>query len=116
GAAPLLWLQDSWLGVRVMEAGGGRLRIAPDAGGLPHVTGRTRTPKGMVAVDWRPAQARLEVEIPSGVQAELVIPAQWNYRQVRPPAGTKRLGADRFLLSKSGRYVVAALRRNPNGN
>ncbi|MGE5647114.1 MAG: alpha-L-rhamnosidase C-terminal domain-containing protein [Acidobacteriota bacterium] len=74
GAAPLLWLHDTLLGVRILTSGGTRLRIAPQSAGLPYVAGHTLTPKGAVWVHWDPARRRLETSIPPGVEAELVLP------------------------------------------
>ncbi len=74
GASPLLWLHDTLLGVRILEAGGARIRIAPQAGGLPFVAGHTMTPKGPVYVHWDPRAWRLETVLPESVEAEVVIP------------------------------------------
>jgi len=67
GSVPLLWLHDSLLGVRIVELGGARLRIAPETGGLAYVAGHTATPKGGVWVYYDPQQWRVEVRIPEGV-------------------------------------------------
>jgi hypothetical protein len=75
GAVPLLWLHDTLLGVRVLEAGGAKIRIAPQSGGLPFVAGHTMTPKGLVYVHWDPRAWRLEIIVPEGVDAEVVVPA-----------------------------------------
>jgi hypothetical protein len=75
GAVPLLWLHDSLLGVRILEAGGAKIRIAPQTGGLPFVAGHTMTPKGLVYVHWDPRMWRLETILPGGVEAEIVVPA-----------------------------------------
>lgn len=105
GSAPLLWLHDSLLGVRIAEAGGGRLRIAPETGGLPFAAGSTGTPKGTVRVDWRPAQGRLMVVIPSAVTAELVIPTPWQGMKLKAPPGASKTGAGRYTLSSAGSYT-----------
>jgi hypothetical protein len=76
GAVPLLWLHDTLLGVRILEAGGAKLRIAPQTGGLPFVAGHTMTPKGLVYVHWDPRLWRLETILPEGVAAEIVIPTR----------------------------------------
>lgn len=107
GAAPLLWLHDSLLGVRISEPGGGRLRIAPEAGGLPFVSGATRTPKGLVRVSWHPAEGRLEVRIPAGVTAELVIPTPWRDAKLRAPTAARASGVGRYRLQGAGSYVFS---------
>ncbi len=108
GALPLLWLHESLLGVTVTEPGGGRIRIAPDAGGLPYVTGHTGTPQGAVWVSWDPQSWRLEITLPPGVIAELVLPAPCRGRPVRITEAAGRVEAreaDRYLLEGAGRYV-----------
>jgi len=75
GAVPLLWLHDTLLGVRILEPGGAKIRIAPQSGGLPFVAGHTMTPKGLVFVHWDPRAWRLEIIVPEGVDAEIVVPA-----------------------------------------
>ncbi len=74
GAVPLLWLHDTLLGVRIMEPGGSKIRIAPRTGGLPFVAGHTMTPKGLVYVHWDPRVWRVETILPEGVEAEIVVP------------------------------------------
>jgi len=107
GAVPLLWMQDSLLGVRIVEPGGGKLRIAPDDGGLPYVNGQTSSPKGPVLVDWRPREQKLEVEIPSGASAELILPPSLRHAG-RFPAAAKQIEARKYLLPSGGRYVFKA--------
>jgi hypothetical protein len=74
GAVILQWLHDSLLGVRVMEPGGTRIAIAPEAGGLPYVNGHTMTPKGGVYVYWDPQQWLLKINLPANVVGELKLP------------------------------------------
>lgn len=108
GAVPLLWMHDSLLGVRITEPGGGRIRIAPDTGGLPYVAGHTVTPKGTVWVYWDPQQWRLEVTLPAGVQADLVPPAACKGKRLVPLASPGPLtgNADTGLeLNTAGNYV-----------
>lgn len=76
GAVPLLWMHDSLLGVRLAEPGGAKLRIAPQHGGLPYIGGHVGTPKGTVFVHYEPQQGRLDVRLPAGVEAEVVLPPE----------------------------------------
>ena len=105
GAVPLLWMHESLLGVRILEPGGSRLRVAPDAGGLPLVAGQTRTPKGNVWVEWQPSKQRLELEIPAGVTVEM--PLASLRVESAPPDGAKK-GKTGYLLCRPGKYVFAA--------
>jgi len=110
-AVPLLWLHDSLLGVRITEPGGGRIRIAPDAGGLPYVAGHTVTPKGAVWVYWDPQQWKLELDIPQGVSARVIMPKACKGKRVRviQSAGeVKRLDGNVFLINIEGSYVFRA--------
>jgi hypothetical protein len=83
GAVPLLWLHEALLGVTITQPGGGRIRIAPNAAGLPYVSGHTQTPKGVVWVHWDPQQWTLETSIPSGITAEIVMPAACKGKRIQ---------------------------------
>lgn len=75
-AVALVWLHDSLLGVKIVQPGGGVLRIKPDAAGLPYVEGDTMTPKGSVHVSWRPAMNALSIRVPAAVIANVELPPQ----------------------------------------
>jgi hypothetical protein len=108
GAVPLLWLHESLLGVQITESGGGKLRIAPQAGGLPYVQGYTATPKGVVWVSWQPLAWQLEIVIPAGVIAEVVMPPECEDKPVRVVEVAGKVtgnGKQGFTLRKPGRYV-----------
>jgi hypothetical protein len=110
GSVPLLWLHESLLGVRITDPGGKKLRIAPDAGGLPFVAGHTCTPKGVVWVCWDPQQWRLEVTIPADVTADLYMPSVCKGKRVTVVESAGKAepnGPGRFALSTAGRYVLA---------
>ncbi|MBN1343527.1 MAG: hypothetical protein JXQ73_12640, partial [Phycisphaerae bacterium] len=107
-AVPLLWLHDSLLGVRIVEPGGAKIRVAPEDGGLPYVAGHTLTPKGCVWVYWDPQQWRLEVTIPRGATAEVVMPracAGKRVEVVESRGDVRRNEAGTFEIGSSGRYV-----------
>jgi hypothetical protein len=111
GAAPMLWLHETLLGVRVVTPGGARIRIAPEAAGLPFVAGHTVTPKGSVWVQWDPTRRHLETTIPDGVEADLVLPAECArcvLRIARSAATPQPLGPGRFRLTAPGAYVFEA--------
>ncbi|MBN2474621.1 MAG: hypothetical protein JXB62_08430 [Pirellulales bacterium] len=110
-AVPLLWLHDTLLGVRIAEPGGGRLRIAPHADGLPYVAGHTNTPKGLVWVHWDPQQWTLEVAIPRDVTAEIVLPPSCRGKRIvaNCDAGdVQQRDARTFVVSGAGAYVFEA--------
>jgi len=98
-------MHETLLGVHITEPGGGKLRIAPETGGLAYVSGRTRTPKGDVLLDFRPSMERLALELPNGVEAEVILPAEWKGKSVHMPKGATESGAGRYVVSKGGRYV-----------
>jgi len=108
GAVALLWLHDSLLGVRILQPGGGRIRIAPNAAGLPYVAGSTMTPKGIVWVHWDPQQPWLEIQLPTDVTAELVLPSEMAMDRLlidRAPAEIKAAKNGSLLLAAAGSYV-----------
>ncbi len=107
-ALPLLWFHETLLGVQIVEPGGGRLRIAPQTGGLPYVAGHTNTPRGLVYVCWDPQQWRLDVSIPGETSADVVLPAVCMGKRidVAAAAGTVRRQSGRKLtIEGAGRYV-----------
>ncbi len=108
GSVPLLWMHECLLGIRVTEPGGGRLRIAPNAAGLPYVSGHSMTPKGLVSVYWDPSTLTLEVTIPSGVTAEVVLPEGMNPDRTNSPVGVKSLSEGRYEVSSAGRFCWRA--------
>lgn len=110
GSVPLLWLHDSLLGVRITEPGGAKLRIAPDNGGLPYVAGHTATPKGPVWVYYDAQQWRVEIDIPQGVTADVVMPPAFAGKQVTVTQKTGDVKATQdgvFSINTAGRYVFA---------
>ncbi len=110
-AVPLAWLHDTLLGVQIAEPGGGTLRISPQTGGLPFVQGYTATPKGRVWVSYKPQRWQVEVVIPEGVIATVVLPPAFEGKQVaiREQAGTAReADARTFEVEGGGRYVFEA--------
>lgn len=108
GAVPLLWLHDCLLGIRVTEPGGGRIRIAPNAAGLPYVAGHSMTPKGLVSVYWDPSSLILEATIPAGVTAEVIFPASVDPGRIGFPEASKPLGGGHFEVSSAGRFCWRA--------
>jgi len=107
-AVPLMWLHDTLLGVQITEPGGGKLRIAPQSGGLPYVQGHTNTPKGLVWVSWDPQQWRLEVQIPDDVKAEVILPEECKGKRVtkiESTATVKKINTMTFEIQSSGRSI-----------
>lgn len=108
GAVPLIWLHDTLLGVRITEPGGGRIRVAPNAAGLPYVAGHTVTPKGRVWVLWDPRAWKIEVGIPAAVRAELVLPPECAGKRVavaRADGKATPREAGIYDLDGAGTYV-----------
>jgi hypothetical protein len=97
GAVPLLWLHETLLGVTISEPGGGKLRIAP---------------KGVVWVSWEPRAWRLDIVIPTGVVAEVVMPPECEGKRVRIAAAAGKVTANGkhvYTIRHPGRYVFQIL-------
>ena len=108
GASPLLWLHESLLGITITRPGGEEIRIEPDAGGLPYVEGHSVTPKGTVWVHWEPKVSRMEVEIPAGVEARVLVPRDREGKRLvvdSADGNASPAGADAFLIKGAGRYA-----------
>ncbi|MCL5995746.1 MAG: hypothetical protein M1546_06780 [Chloroflexi bacterium] len=94
--------------MEIAEPGGGKLRIAPQTGGLPYVQGQTVTPRGLVGVSWQPQYWRLEVTLPAAVSAEVKLPATCEGKRIAivESAGEVTHVAGRiFTIAGPGRYV-----------
>ena len=76
GAAPADVLTAHALGCRALEPGWRRACIEPRALGLSWARGRRPTPLGEIGVDWERDDLSwtLEVELPDGIHAEVVLP------------------------------------------
>jgi hypothetical protein len=76
-ATPVFQLSAEVLGVRPLEPGFRRLRIAPQLGDLEHARGVFPTVRGDVYVGWKREGRglRLAVTVPEGTEAEVVPPA-----------------------------------------
>jgi len=108
GAVPLLWMHDTLLGVRIVEPGGGKLRIAPQSAAFPFVAGHTVTPKGPVWVRWDNQQQQLEIIIPAGVSAEVVLPPQCEGKPiavVESPGRVLQQQGRSLTIRGQGRYL-----------
>jgi len=107
-SVPLMWLHDTLLGVQITEPGGGKLRIAPQTGGLPYVQGHTNTPKGLVWVSWDPQRWRLETHIPDNVTAEVILPKKCQGKRVAIIASAgkaKKVNALTYEIKSPGKYI-----------
>lgn len=111
GAVILQWLHDTLLGVQILEPGGGRIRIAPQTGGLPFVSGHTMTPQGGVYVHWDPRERLLRISIPSGMEVELILPnesPEGKINIIRADGNLQQKGRT-CTLSGAGTYKLLAL-------
>lgn len=107
GAVILQWLHESLLGIRINEPGGGRIRIAPEAGGLPYVSGHSMTPKGGVFVFWDPQQWLIRLMIPADVEVEFIPPVLCRRKRTKTvqKGGIVQPAGEHFILKGAGTYV-----------
>jgi alpha-L-rhamnosidase len=107
GAAPVIDILQTLLGVTVTAPGAAQVRIRPPAAGLATASGRAPTQRGDVGVTWRRAGSHLTltVDVPVNVRAEVQLPAgqvqagQVRFGQVRVGGGQ---GDARFLGVRDG--------------
>ncbi|HEV7932867.1 MAG TPA: family 78 glycoside hydrolase catalytic domain [Actinomadura sp.] len=95
GAASLVDIQRTLLGVRVTGPGASTVAVRPPASGLTHASGSVPTQRGDVAVDWRRTGDAMvvTVDVPVNVRAEIELPAGGRVR-VGGPGEARRI-ADR---------------------
>ena len=114
-AGPTYLLPAYVLGVRPLEPGFRRVLIEPTPGDLTSAEGRVPTPHGPVCVNWsRGANAfRMEVAVPEGCTAQVVLPPVVNER-VSVQLDGQEVQAERRLDQRvldvgAGRHVVEML-------
>lgn len=83
GAAPANIISRYMLGVRPLKPGFEKILIAPQPGSLEEIYGRVPTMKGPVVVNYQ--LGVLEVEIPEGTTARVLIPYKLAKPQQFPP-------------------------------
>jgi len=74
GAAPANIISRFILGVRSLEPGYRKILIAPRLGNLNWAKGTVPTPYGAVGVSWLSAPPSLEIEVPPGTTARVLLP------------------------------------------
>jgi hypothetical protein len=74
GSAPANVISRFVLGVRPLEPGYAKLIVAPQPGALAWVRGAVPTPHGPVAVSWTRGSGALDVVVPPGTTARVVLP------------------------------------------
>lgn len=72
-SGPASWLMQEVLGVRALDAGFSKVQIRPDLGDLKWLRGSMATPRGPVRVNVD--ERHIQVEIPSGMEAAVLLPA-----------------------------------------
>jgi hypothetical protein len=82
GAAPANIIARYVLGVRPLEPGYAKILIAPQPGPLKWMQGKVPTPLGPVKVSWQGDASRLEVEVPPGASARVVLPVRHSSAKV----------------------------------
>jgi alpha-L-rhamnosidase len=101
GAAPLIDVQQTLLGVTVTAPGAARIRVRPPASGLTSASGTVPTQRGDVTVSWHNEDGRLSLtaDVPVNVRAEIDLPTTGR---------AKVSGAARYLGREDGRAVYEA--------
>jgi hypothetical protein len=76
GAAPANIIARDVLGVRPLAPGYTRILIAPQPGPLEWMRGKVPTPRGPILIDWQRAAGKLDLEVPPGTTARVVLPGK----------------------------------------
>ncbi len=101
------WLYKALAGINLAPGTTGfeKIQITPGTvRDLMHASGSTMTVRGEIACAWSRTERsiRVEVTIPSGSEAEIVIP-KLNIRNIKVSEGGKTIwGSDKFLAGASG--------------
>lgn len=73
-SGPAAWLMEQVLGIQSTSAGFQRVTIRPDLLGLAWARGQVPTPHGPIHVEMRETQNELQITLPVGVTANLLVP------------------------------------------
>jgi hypothetical protein len=76
GAAPANIIARDLLGVRPLAPGYSRILVAPQPGTLKWMRGKVPTPRGPILIDWQRAAGKLDLEVPPGTAARVVLPGK----------------------------------------
>ena len=103
-SGPAAWLMEEVLGVKAIEPGFRNVQVRPELAGLAWVRGAVATPLGAVRV--KADARRIVVEIPAGMEAQILLPAgawTWNGAAVKmqPAEGGAR---QYIILRRAGTY------------
>jgi len=112
GGSPLIQMSSRILGVTPAAPGFAKIAIHPEPCGLQFARGVVPTPHGNVAVDWRRdgAQFALQVTVPAGTTAEVVVPVTGKQTTVDGKASkVVRPGAAIPLTAGAHTIVVAGV-------
>lgn len=103
-SGPASWFLQELLGVKATAAGFSKVKIRPELAGLDWIRGSLATPRGAIRVET--SQNRVQVEIPQGIEATVLLPAgKWvrnnSALKIEPAQSGGRL---QVILHKAGQY------------
>jgi len=103
-SGPAAWLLEEVLGVKAIEPGFRAVQVRPELAGLEWVRGAVATPLGAVRVE--ASEKRIVVEIPAGMDAQVLLPAcTWQRSGVAVTGESVESGARlRTVLHQPGRF------------
>jgi alpha-L-rhamnosidase len=110
-AGPTAWLSEQVLGVRPTGAGFSTVTIEPELAGLREVEGSVATPRGSLYV--RDSGGRIEVDLPAGVKATVLIRAAGDAKVLVNGAPARGVGESArgyrsVEIDGAGHYAIAA--------
>jgi len=87
-SVPLVWLQQSLLGVRTVPPKEGQMRevhVRPDSGGLPYVAGNVMVYGKKLRIEWRPSaiQGKLTITVPEDLHVKISQPVECGSRLLK---------------------------------
>jgi alpha-L-rhamnosidase len=101
-SGPASWLMEEVLGVKATEPGFSKLRIRPELAGLKWARGAVATPHGAVRVE--ASTSRIQIAIPAGVKATVILP-QGAWKRNGTPMKSKARSLTSVVLDTAGDYA-----------
>ena len=73
-SGPAAWLMEQILGIQSKDAGFRKVTIRPDLVGLDWAKGQVPTPHGLIRVEMRQTRHEIQLTLPTGVTATVLVP------------------------------------------
>ena len=107
GAAPANIIARYLVGVAPLTPGYERISIAPQPGTLTTFDAKIPTARGPVKVKFSKAESSLEIEVPVGTTASVILPVEMKVAQGNLTLDGQKSAVEKIYEVKAGRHIFA---------